>query len=190
MGGIEPDQDRDLPSEIGGEPPTGTAQQFADLKVVTERLESLLIPLQHRPGEQGEGDQTEHRDTDEPVSFPWTLVGTGEEDTKHVQYRRHIHGLGGPVVQSPDETSAPHVSLDMAHRGVRSLRNRAVELHQHHPGGDQDPQRRRGHPAQAPPQVVGVLGNRVLQRADPQPVVDDIQRPAAATTGIRCVLRC
>ena len=54
MGGVEPDQDRNLGGEFGGEPQASAAEQSADLEVVAERLEAFLVPFQDGAGEQGQ----------------------------------------------------------------------------------------------------------------------------------------
>jgi len=68
---------------------------------------------------------------------------------------------------------------------VGALRRRVVELGQVDAGEDQQLEADQGDPAQRVGERVGVLGNRVAERADPEAVVKPASDPGARAAGNR-----
>ncbi len=85
------------------------AQTGAGQRVVGQRVAGEA--LQHR--------QHEQRHADDPVDFPGPAEGAGEEDAEQVDADGGDEDQCGPVVDLPDQQSAPHVEADAQRGGVR-----------------------------------------------------------------------
>ncbi len=94
---VQSREQREMVGERRRDPQLDRGDQFADLDVVAEGLEALLVPLQGRAGEHRQRRQAEHRHTDEVAAPRGPLVRTGDEHPRPVEQRRDVRLLHAAI---------------------------------------------------------------------------------------------
>ena len=179
---VQTGEERD-PPERGREPEAEAAEELADLDVVLERLQRLLIPLEHRSREEQGGRDPGQDHAEDPVGLPRALERPGHEHAEQVQPDQHDHGHGAPVMESPDELPERDRRDDPPHAFMGYVRVRVVVLRQIDPGPHHQDERDQRESSEGVRELVGVLGDRILQAFHAEPFVQGVPESSRARAG-------
>ncbi len=171
MGDVEAGDDRDVVGEVRGEPEAEEAEDLRYLEIVIQRLDRLLVLLQHRAAEQKPGGEDEQQDPGDPDELARRLVGGGDEGADHVQHQGDEEDRRQPVVEASDQLPGEGGVGDVGDADMRPGLGGVVELGQVDAGDDQQHEADQGDAPERVGERVGVARNRVAQAADAEAIV-------------------